>query len=416
MEKNPKFIINTQENRAYLQELRQELLRFAVRFPSPGGSAYYLKDDGAPWPEKNLDNYETCRMIHCYCLGKFLGFPGSDALIQAGMKSLLGEMRDQVHGGWHNSLNPDSTPVPGKLCYSHAFVILAASSAALAGYPEGKQLLQEALAHFEKRFWDEEAGMTYDSWNTDFTVLDPYRGINANMHSVEAFLAAADVTGEEIWRRRAGRIIDRVLGFAEQNQWRIPEHYTADWVPDLECNADKPDDQFKPYGATPGHGLEWARLIVQWTLSTYPRDAAPYRKYIGAAEQLFARAVEDGWNADGAPGFVYTTGWDGRPIVHDRMQWTLAEGINTAAVLFRFTRKEQYAVLYSQFLEYLEAYVRDHVHGSWFHQLDRNNRKIETVWPGKPDIYHALQATLIPYYSPALSIAPAVFYRKGEPV
>ena len=42
--------------------------------------------------------------------------------------------------------------------------------------------------------------MACDTWNTEFTVLDPYRGLNANMHTVEAFLAAADVTGDERYR------------------------------------------------------------------------------------------------------------------------------------------------------------------------------------------------------------------------
>ena len=52
--------------------------------------------------------------------------------------------------------------------------------------------------------------------------------------------------------------------------------------------------------------------------------------------------------------------------------------------------------------------VLDHINGSWFHQLDRNNQVIGTVWPGKSDLYHAVQATLIPYYAPDISIAPAV--------
>ena len=59
-------------------------------------------------------------------------------------------------------------------------------------------------------------------------------------------------------------------------------------------------------------------------------------------------------------------------------------------------------------MEYLDEKVLDHVHGSWFHQLDRENNVIGTVWPGKSDIYHALQATLIPYSRPDKSIALAV--------
>ncbi len=37
-----------------------------------------------------------------------------------------------------------------------------------------------------------------------------------------------------------------------------------------------------------------------------------------------------------------------------------------------------------------------------------DNEVIGTVWPGKSDIYHALQATLIPYYAADASIALAV--------
>ena len=143
----------------------------------------------------------------------------------------------------------------------------------------------------------------------------------------------------------------------------------------MEKNKEKPDDPFKPYGATPGHGIEWARLVTQWALSSSGGKPAGWRDvYIEAAEQLFCRAVNDAWNVDGAPGIVYTTDWDGRPCVHDRMHWTVA----------------------------------DHVNGSWFHQLDRENHLIGTVWPGKSDLYHALQSMLIPYLRVDKSIAAAV--------
>lgn len=175
----------------------------------------------------------------------------------------------------------------------------------------------------------------------------------------------------------------------------------------MECNKEKPDDQFKPYGATPGHGLEWARLITQWALSTY-KEGDGADKYIAVAEELYNRAIADAWNSDGAPGVVYTTDWEGKPIVHDRMHWTLAEAINSAAVLYHVTHKEKYAEDYAEFMEYLDEKVLDHVHGSWFHQLDRENNVIGTVWPGKSDIYHALQAVLIPYSVADVSIAPAV--------
>ena len=57
---------------------------------------------------------------------------------------------------------------------------------------------------------------------------------------------------------------------------------------------------------------------------------------------------------------------------------------------------------------YAERYLIDRVRGSWHHQLDPDNRPIGTVWPGKPDLYHAVQATLLPRLPLALSLAAAL--------
>lgn len=51
-------------------------------------------------------------------------------------------------------------------------MILAASSALLAGRPGAKELLDEALATYDKHFWNDEIGLAVDTWNTEFTELD----------------------------------------------------------------------------------------------------------------------------------------------------------------------------------------------------------------------------------------------------
>ena len=393
-----KYELNSAENKAFVREIRNNLLSFGHRFPSPGGGSYYLGDDGTPWRERPRETWITSRMCHVYSLGAMLGHEGSEELVDAALKGLTGELHDEEHGGWYAGVTAEGDVLPGKQCYAHAFVILAASSAMLAGRPGAKELLKDALNIYDRFFWDDELGLSVDTWNTDFTILDDYRGINANMHTVEAFLAAADALSDENYRVRAGRIIAHVVGWTRENNWRIPEHFTSDWKPDLECNKERPDDQFKPYGATPGHGIEWSRLIVQWAVSTYQNSNNENAKdYIKIAEKLYNRAVEDGWNADGEPGICYTTDWDGKPVVHDRMHWTLAEAINAAAVLYSATGNEKYKKDYAMFMQYLDEKVLDHKFGSWFHQLDEHNDLLTTVWPGKPDLYHALQATIIPY-------------------
>ena len=155
-------------------------------------------------------------MVHVYSMGIMLGDKESPALVHGAVHGLLEELKDCENGGWYPGITPDNKFLPDKQCYAHAFVLLAASSALLAGEKDAETLLKDALELFDKRFWDEKQGLTYDTWNTEFTVLDDYRGLNANMHTVEAFLAVADAIKEEKYRIRAGRIIDHVIGWQAQ--------------------------------------------------------------------------------------------------------------------------------------------------------------------------------------------------------
>ena len=140
-EPNKKYQIDTAENRKFLEEIRNDLLRFGHRFPSPGGSSYYLGDDGTPWTDRSRETWITSRMVHVYSLGTFLGHEGSEALVDAGLKGLKGELHDEKNGGWYAGLTADGGILPNKQCYAHAFVILAAASAVLGGGPGAKELL-----------------------------------------------------------------------------------------------------------------------------------------------------------------------------------------------------------------------------------------------------------------------------------
>lgn len=403
-----KYQLNSIENIEFQKSLREELLMFGKKFPSEGGSSYYLGDDGTPWMDRPRETWITCRMAHVYSIGKMLGYDGCAELAAKAIKGISNELYDKKSSGWYSGLNANGEILPDKQCYAHAFVILAGTSAYLADIEGAKELLDKALEVFDDKFFNEKDGLAVDTWNTDFTELSSYRGLNANMHTVEAFLAAADALSDEKYRVRAGRIIDSVISWAKNNSWRIPEHFKSDWTPDLEYNIDNKTDQFKPYGATPGHGIEWARLIVQWAMSTETDDKDSINKYIDAAKNLYNTAVNDSWCKNGEPGIAYTTDWDGNPVVTDRMHWTLAEAINTSAVLYNVTKDTKYRDDYSMFVEYLDKYVHDKKNGSWFHQLDEHNKLIGTVWPGKADLYHAFQSTLIPYSEVSVSIAKAV--------
>ena len=386
------------------------LLDFGRRFPHPLGGAAWLDDAGAPDPGRAVFTFITARMTHVYALGHLLGREGDRDLAVAGLAGLTGRLRDSTYGGWLSAIEPDGSIPDEKACYTHAFVVLAASSAAVAGLQGGRALLDEALSVWQERFFDEESGMFADSWDRGFTRLDPYRGVNANMHAVEALLAAADVTGDSELRGRALGITRRVaMEFAEPRSWRIPEHFDTDWRPLPDHNRDRPDDPFQPYGATVGHGLEWSRLLLHLEASL----AEPPEWLFPAAVGLFERAVADGWAADGADGFVYTTDWDGTAVVRDRMHWVLAEAVAAAGAFSRRTGDPRFGELATLWWAYAERFLIDRQRGSWHHQLDEQNRAIATVWPGKSDLYHAVQATLIPRLPLAPTLATALARQPG---
>jgi sulfoquinovose isomerase len=342
--------------------------------------------DGAP-----TELYITTRMTYVHALAVLWGRPGSAPLVRHGIASLAGSLHDNEHGGWFTSMR-NSQPVDAtKNAYETSFVVLSTSAALTAGVEGALPLLEEALEVLDRHFWSAADGLSADAASTDFSVLDPYRGANANMHLTEAYLAAADALAELRYRDRAlsiaGRLID---GKARRHGWRLPEHYDEDWQPLLEYHRDEPRHPRQPYGVTPGHLLEWSRLLL--SLEHGLPDAPDW--LLEAAVQLFDRAVADGWGA-GAGGLVYTVGHDGVPLVTDRLHWVTAEAIGAAAALAERTGDLRYEAWYRRLWDWAEDHLLDRTGGSWHHEVDEDGRPSTRTWSGKPDVYHALQATLV---------------------
>ena len=379
----------------------------------PGGF-WWLDADGRPDLSRPRYLWVCARMTHCFALGALLGREGDVALVDHGVAALRGVFLDAEYGGWFAALGPDNRPEPApKGAYEHAFVLLAAASATVLGRPGAAELLDRAGELITQRFWDDADGAMVEEWDRAWTRCDPYRGANANMHSVEAFLAAADATGERAWRDRALRIATRMVDRgARTHDWRLPEHFDATWTLLPEYNADQPDHPFRPYGVTPGHGLEWSRLLLHLQAGL-AADGAPVPAWLGpAAVGLFDRAITDGWDTE-LGGLPYTTDWDGKPVVSQRFHWVVCEGIAAAAALYRVTGEQRFADWYARLWEYARATFLDGRPG-WLHEAEIDGRPSTRTWTGRPDIYHALQATLVarlplaPSFAPALKASPRV--------
>lgn len=392
----------------WLETETDRLLRFATGAVRADGGFGLLDDYGRINLDEPIDLLITCRMTHVFSVGTLLGRPGGAALADHGVKALTELFRDTSFGGWYRELDAQTHQPTSdrKEAYAHAFVLLAASSATAAGRPGAAELLDQATKVVSGHFWDEAEGRSKESWDRAFSESEPYRGANSNMHSVEAYLAVADVTGDRTWLERALRISDWLINRgARANSWRIVEHYHQDGSEDRQYNADDPAHQYRPFGATIGHAFEWSRLLVH--LHQALGDQAP-GWLVEAAEALYATAQAEGWSVDGDDGFVYTIDWAGTPVVRERLHWVIAEAIGASAALYQATGQDSYLERYRALWDHVVLNFLDYERGSWHHELDTSNRPSSSVWSGKPDIYHAFQTTLIPRLPLAPSLASAV--------
>jgi mannose/cellobiose epimerase-like protein (N-acyl-D-glucosamine 2-epimerase family) len=367
------------------------LLDFAARSRLPEGGFGYLGDDGTIVAGRPMETWIVARMTHVFGLAHLLGRPGADELVRHGVEALTaGPLHDAERGGWRASTDDDT-----KAAYAHAFVVLAGSTAAAAGVEGGAELLQQALEVWQERFWDDEAGMAVEQWDRAWSRLDDYRGLNANMHGVEASLAAADALpvadqeGKRRLRAQALRTTERVLTeWGRQFHWRLPEHFTAAWEPLPEYNRGRPADPFRPYGVTVGHLFEWARLAMHVRAVT----SQPPAWLRDGAQHLYVVATGV---RDGHAGFPYTADWDDHVVVGARMHWVHCEAVAAAYVLAEALDDDGYRIDAEDWWETGERIFADPATGSWHHERTPTGAPGSGTWVGQPDAYHRAQMMLL---------------------
>lgn len=360
---------------------------------SAGGPAGFrmLGHDGRPMfgPDEVFGLHDTTRIVHVFSLATQLGIPGLADGINQGMRFLRTAHRDAKHGGYFWSVNADGPVRDDKQAYGHAFVLLAAASALRVGHPDAAALLADVSEVIEARFWEEGPGAMSEEYARDWSPLSDYRGQNSNMHSTEALMAAFEATGERGYLDKAVRIADLIVNRAARGQgWRVAEHFTQDWQVDLAYSG---DPMFRPAGITPGHALEWSRLLVQ----LHDLSAAAHGWMIEAAKGLFAEAVAHGWD-DSRGGFLYTLGWDNQPLQPLRLWWPNAEAIGAAATLLKHDGDPLAVDWYGKVWDVVAAQFIDHARGGWYPELLPDGAPGEAIFVGKPDLYHAFQACLVP--------------------
>jgi sulfoquinovose isomerase len=372
---------------ALAQDARAQIAFFRAALNRDGGfDALDLL--GRPIADQPQELHCTTRMVHSYALAHAWGAPDCAPVLDAGMAALWACHRDQTHGGYGWSVMRSGFADGTKLAYGHVFVLLAAASALSVGHDDAVRLLVDIDAVIDRHFWDDAAGRLREEYHADWTGFSSYRGMNANMHGAEAFLAAYEATGQAKYLDRAGRILEFFSGhMAAQHRNRIPEHYTEIWLVDPTYHG---NPMFRPAGTTPGHALEFARLLVQyWDIGGRSDPTALPR-----ARALVDTALSDAWLSEG--GLAYTVDADGRVLVSNRYWWPVTEAMGALAALIKVDPRPSDADWYLRLWEFAQGHFIDYTHGGWFPEIGMDGTPLQQQFIGKPDIYHSLQAVLFP--------------------
>jgi mannose/cellobiose epimerase-like protein (N-acyl-D-glucosamine 2-epimerase family) len=374
-------------HRAYLKADAGRQFDFFRPSIRPDGGFYVLDLDGTPLDSTVQELHTTARMVHSFALGQMAGIDGCSALVDHGLKYLNSYHHDAEFGGYIWGLDDDDVHDGRKLAYGHVFVLLAASSAHMAGHLGALSLIDDVTDVLETKFWEDDRGLFADEWNRDWTPFSTYRGMNANMHGVEALLTAYEATGRAAYLDKAGRILEFFVGqIAPANSWRLAEHYTQDW----QINwAYSENPMFRPAGTTPGHSFELARLSLQyWDLRGRPDGNA-----VAVARNLMQAALDDAWDTERG-GFIYTLNPDGTPAIKDRYWWPVTEAIGVLATLIKLDPTRADEEWYRKLWEFADGHFIDHDRGGWYPEIDDAGMPTDAQFKGKPDIYHAVQASL----------------------
>lgn len=382
---------------------------FQYRAINPKGGFFDLDRKGAPLSTNNPVRgiHASARMVHCFAIADLLGRPGAAEVVDHGMRYLWEKHRDQKNGGYFWQANDDGAADASKQGYGHAFVLLAASSAKVVGHPLADRMLADITQVIETKFWEKRHGAIAEEFSEDWQPVAGYRGQNSNMHLTESLMAAFEVTGESHYLAKAESIADLLINRrAREEGFRVAEHFSEEWV--VDRNYYHPNEMFRPAGTTPGHWLEWARLLLQlYALGGKTKSWMPE-----AAAALFERSMTLGWDKDKG-GFFYTLDWQDVPEKKSKLWWPMCEAAGAAHFLNAHAPSAFHEDSYRQIWSVIGNTFLDRDHGGWHEELTEDLKPANTLFPGKGDIYHAFQACLIPLY-PATGSLTKVIQENGD--
>jgi len=377
-------------SRSFLQDQIEKIVNFY--YPECideklGGYINQFRDDGSIFDDQTKHLVGTCRFVYIFSIAAILTEKSEyKKAARHGVQFLLNHHR-QSKGGYAWILEGLKVSDATNHCYGHAFVLLAFATSLKAGIQESAEPLVETFNLMERHFWRQADRLYVDEISSDWSIVDPYRGQNANMHTCEAMIAAFEATGETNYLDRATALAIRVcVDMTKQSDGMIWEHYDKNWDPDWQYNLDDPKNLFRPFGYLVGHWMEWAKLLL------ILEENNPQEWMLPHAKRLFNAAIKQGWDHNSG-GMNYAVSPNGEIIDTDRYYWVLCETVAAAGLLANRTGDSTYTDWYSKSWTWSLENLVDQQYGGWYRVLDNKNQRYNDLKsPASKTDYHPVAA------------------------
>lgn len=362
---------------------------WAKRMIDPAGGffeALDLASEPLPSARRSILNQARLTYVfsHAYILGK------DPAMLSAASHGFSFLQRCFRKGeGWPHGIGVDGAafaagPEPDsdakRDAYDHAFVLFACAWYYRAAGDAGALTLAHATYDFmQRRMADPAHGGFYEDISAQRMSMTLPRRQNPHMHLLEAMQALHASTGDDVWRTRAGQLLDLFeRHFFDADSGSLAEYFDADWR-----IVDGAPGRLRE----PGHQFEWVWLLHEAARHSPQRNTAAY------AEQLFSFGSRFGIDRqEPLAGMVFDgVEPDGKIVAASKLLWPQTEYIK--ACLSRWEWLDDRAALDEALahIERMRRYFFLPDQANWRNQLSRDGQPLTDATPARV-LYHLFLA------------------------
>lgn len=338
-----------------------------------GGFHEALARDGTPLPKSKRMRTQA-RQIYAFAVARERGWTGDAlALIDRGIDFIATKGRT-ARGGWVRVLALDgSVEDPAEDAYDHSCILLALAHAHIAGHPDARRLGEETFDFLDAHL--EDANMRGFLETSDGQQM---RRSNPHMHLLEAFLAWHRATGDRTYLRRAARIVDLFKShFFDPESWTLGEFFDRDW---------RPSEGEAGQWTEPGHHFEWTSLLADFAQASGQADLLRYGR------KLYAFAIASGLNR--ATGLAYgAVSRDGLPLDRISRSWPQTEAIKAAIALDGQGGPDLKPEIEARVGRLFRWHLDPAPSGLWIDRIDEHGRAVATEVPASI-LYHLVTALM----------------------